>query len=165
MTDSDAVGSLSPAEAAMLEYLVQREEPGALDFDAFCSARPHLEARLRELYAGVERLDRAIPRPRGPADELLERLGARERRDTRYEIHGEIARGGMGVVLDVWDVDLRRKLAMKVVRYRKRSAPERLIARFLEEAQITGQLQHPSRSSSWLAQVAKAGAWRARWAC
>jgi serine/threonine-protein kinase len=60
----------------------------------------------------------------------------------RYEIEGEIGRGGMGVVLRARDPDLNRALAVKVLRadYRGRPALER---RFREEAQITGQLQHP----------------------
>ncbi|MEM7202652.1 MAG: serine/threonine-protein kinase [Planctomycetota bacterium] len=76
------------------------------------------------------------------AASLLSRLGT-TRRD-RYSTKREIARGGMGVVYKVWDVDLRRNLAMKVL---ARGAPERIepraLSRFLEEAQITGQLEHP----------------------
>ncbi|MCB9872313.1 MAG: protein kinase [Planctomycetes bacterium] len=56
---------------------------------------------------------------------------------------GEIARGGMGIVLRVRDGDLRRKLAMKVVRDEGAAADARTIGRFLEEAQITSQLDHP----------------------
>ena len=66
---------------------------------------------------------------------------------SRYENRGEIAHGGMGAILEVWDADLRRTLAMKVIR---QSAPRTaseidggLLARFLDEAQVTGQLEHP----------------------
>jgi serine/threonine-protein kinase len=60
----------------------------------------------------------------------------------RYEIEGEIARGGMGAVLRARDPELRRSLAVKVLLERHRGKAE-LERRFLEEAQITGQLQHP----------------------
>ncbi len=60
----------------------------------------------------------------------------------RYQIEGEIARGGMGVVWRAHDPELNRTLAVKVLRADYRGHPE-LRRRFLEEAQITGQLQHP----------------------
>jgi WD40 repeat protein/serine/threonine protein kinase len=73
---------------------------------------------------------------------------------SRYDIKQEVASGGMGTILRVWDEDLRRNLAMKVMHGRGSGSsvgsdsgsgevdPERL-GRFLEEAQITGQLDHP----------------------
>lgn len=60
----------------------------------------------------------------------------------RYQLHGEIARGGMGVVLKGRDVDLGRDVAVKVLLERHLDRPE-LVRRFVEEAQIGGQLQHP----------------------
>ena len=60
----------------------------------------------------------------------------------RYHLHGEIARGGMGIVLKGRDVDLGRDVAVKVLLEKHRDNPE-MIRRFVEEAQIAGQLQHP----------------------
>ncbi len=60
----------------------------------------------------------------------------------RYHLLGEIARGGMGVVLKGRDADLGRDLAVKVLLEKHRDNPE-LVRRFVEEAQIGGQLQHP----------------------
>src|SRR5262249_53287728 len=60
----------------------------------------------------------------------------------RLQLHGEIARGGMGAVLKGRDADLGRELAVKVLLERHRDDPE-LVRRFVEEAQIAGQLQHP----------------------
>jgi eukaryotic-like serine/threonine-protein kinase len=60
----------------------------------------------------------------------------------RYHLLGEIARGGMGVVLKGRDEDLGRDLAVKVLLEKHRRNPE-LVRRFVEEAQIGGQLQHP----------------------
>lgn len=62
--------------------------------------------------------------------------------DSRYQIHGEIAQGGMGAVLKGRDVDLGRDLAIKVLLDRHKDNPDH-IERFVEEAQIGGQLQHP----------------------
>ena len=63
-------------------------------------------------------------------------------RPDRYQLFGEIARGGMGAVLKGRDPDLGRDLAVKVLLESHRDKPE-LIRRFIEEAQIGGQLQHP----------------------
>ncbi len=60
----------------------------------------------------------------------------------RYQLQGEIARGGMGAVLKGRDVDLGRDLAIKVLLEAHQDNPE-VIRRFVEEAQIGGQLQHP----------------------
>jgi eukaryotic-like serine/threonine-protein kinase len=63
-------------------------------------------------------------------------------RGDRYQLFGEIARGGMGAVLKGRDPDLGRDLAVKVLLESHEHKPE-LIRRFVEEAQIGGQLQHP----------------------
>jgi eukaryotic-like serine/threonine-protein kinase len=60
----------------------------------------------------------------------------------RYQLFGEIARGGMGAVLKGRDPDLGRELAVKVLLERHSDDPE-MVCRFVEEAQIAGQLQHP----------------------
>ncbi len=60
----------------------------------------------------------------------------------RYQLQGEIARGGMGAVIKGRDVDLGRDLAIKVLLESHRGDPE-VVRRFVEEAQIGGQLQHP----------------------
>jgi hypothetical protein len=63
-------------------------------------------------------------------------------RSGRLQFLGEIARGGMGAVLKGRDPDLGRDLAVKVLLEDHRNRPE-FIRRFIEEAQIAGQLQHP----------------------
>jgi tetratricopeptide (TPR) repeat protein/tRNA A-37 threonylcarbamoyl transferase component Bud32 len=76
------------------------------------------------------------PGPLAPAEGFI--LG----RAGRYEVQTEIARGGMGAVWLARDPELKRPLAIKVLRPEYRGRPE-LERRFREEAQITGQLQHP----------------------
>jgi serine/threonine-protein kinase len=60
----------------------------------------------------------------------------------RYQVLGEIARGGMGVVLKGRDPDLGRDVAIKVL-HPGHAGDQTLVRRFVEEAQIGGQLQHP----------------------
>jgi eukaryotic-like serine/threonine-protein kinase len=74
--------------------------------------------------------------PKSDAMPSAERVGG------RYQLSGEIARGGMGAVLRGRDVDLGRDLAVKVLLEKYANRPE-VARRFIEEAQIGGQLQHP----------------------
>jgi serine/threonine-protein kinase len=94
----------------------------------------------------LDRTDHDRPRdPSQPKDEPPGRIG-------RYHLRGEVGHGGQGAILHVFDQDLRRHLAMKVVRgdgpAKGRAAPlssvaPKLLGRFLEEAQVTAQLDHP----------------------
>jgi len=72
---------------------------------------------------------------------VQELLSHRTKKEGRYIIEGEIARGGMGTVLRAVDCDIRREVAVKYLL--DQSDPKRK-ARFVEEAQITGQLEHPN---------------------
>jgi serine/threonine protein kinase len=61
----------------------------------------------------------------------------------RYELRfPEIGGGGMGILYAARDVVLNRDVAVKVLREDHQERPE-LKRRFIEEAQITAQLQHP----------------------
>ena len=59
-----------------------------------------------------------------------------------YELLDEVGRGGMGVVYRARDVALDRDVAVKLLAERY-SADSPAAQRFLIEARITGQLQHP----------------------
>jgi len=61
----------------------------------------------------------------------------------RYADLGPIGMGGVGAVRRVRDVQLNRTLAMKTLHASLLDRPSAL-ARFLEEAQATAQLQHPN---------------------
>ncbi len=59
----------------------------------------------------------------------------------RYAIGRQIARGGMGAILDAQQAAMKRQVAMKVM---LEASEEADVLRFIDEAQITGQLEHPS---------------------
>ncbi len=59
-----------------------------------------------------------------------------------YQVLGKIAEGGMGAVFKSHDSDLGREVAMKVLLEKHADKPA-VLQRFIEEAQIGGQLQHP----------------------
>ena len=87
------------------------------------------------LREAVEEGRDPVVRPKSP--EMPDRNA-----DSRYQVQGEIARGGMGAILKGRDTDLGRDLAIKVLLDEHKDKPE-VIQRFVEEAQIGGQLQHP----------------------
>src|SRR5262249_11016074 len=60
----------------------------------------------------------------------------------RYQLGEEIGRGGIGHVFEGYDPVLRCEVAVKVLREEYQGKPE-LVQRFIEEAQIGSQLQHP----------------------
>ena len=65
----------------------------------------------------------------------------------RYRQFGEIARGGIGAIIEARDTDLGRDLAIKVLLDSHNDSPE-VVQRFVEEAQIGGKSSihglHPS---------------------
>jgi eukaryotic-like serine/threonine-protein kinase len=67
----------------------------------------------------------------------------RDRSTARLVDRGEIARGGQGVIRKVFDRTLERHVALKVMHPELADHPD-LRDRFLDEARITGQLDHPN---------------------
>lgn len=99
---------------------------------------------LETLSVGLKAIPQILLRDAGVSEPPVHRprVGDDPNSGTRYRIDGEIARGGMGAVLKGRDPDLGRDLALKVLREDFRDHPE-MVRRFIEEAQIAGQLQHP----------------------
>ena len=82
-------------------------------------------------------LDEPEPTDDPPTEERLP-LGSGD----RYEDLGLLGTGGMGEVRRVRDRDLGRTMAMKIIRADRMARPK-VLARFIEEAQCSAQLQHP----------------------
>jgi serine/threonine protein kinase len=61
----------------------------------------------------------------------------------KYKVLGTIGRGGMGVVHQARDLRIVRNVAMKVIKTSSQFSRENVL-RFVDEAQLTGQLQHPN---------------------
>ncbi len=79
----------------------------------------------------------AADAPDAPADAqgLPDQVG-------RYRVLREVARGGMGVILAAADPELMREVAVKVMLPQHLPKPG-YRERFVQEARITGRLQHP----------------------
>ena len=113
-----------------------RELVSRIQSSAAGEADPHEEERISRV----------------PYEELADHLTTpSEGFGSRYRLRGEVDHGGMGVVLRVWDENLHRPLAMKVIlgegkgRKTGETPPidSRVRRRFLEEAHVTGRLDHP----------------------
>ncbi len=140
------------------------------NFEEFCREHPQHERELRRLRENLAKLDdflepgdeassgRAGSERTGTSGQsssmkdapfLLQYLTEAAARTNRYTTEDEVGRGGMGVVMRSWDSHLRRQIAMKVLLKSEGtdSAASKLdprrVRRFLEEVQITGQLDHP----------------------
>ena len=64
-------------------------------------------------------------------------------KEDKYSINKLLAKGGMAVVFEAKDKNCRRKVALKVIHDSHSKNPE-VIHRFIEEAQIAAQLDHPN---------------------
>lgn len=62
----------------------------------------------------------------------------------RIQVRGEVGRGAMGQVLLGFDTKLRREMALKVTHLPRGEIARQLLARFVEEAQVNAQLEHPN---------------------
>ncbi len=156
----DSLAALPTSVLAARE--LARLEDG--DLDKSLAGLPTLGARVD---SGSDRtLDLDVPPPEEDGSIVLAGIGAGMRtiisrvvlhdtdqdrgdgprrphaRAGRYQLLGEIARGGMGLVLRGRDPDLGRDLALKILLDQHRDRSD-LVDRFVEEAQICGQLQHP----------------------
>src|SRR4051794_7898162 len=89
-----------------------------------------------------------LPQAEGESDPILrprsDAMPAGNRAGSRYQLHGEIARGGMGAVLRGRDVDLGRDLAVKVLLDRYVGRPE-MERRVLAGGRRRGRAPTPRR--------------------
>lgn len=104
-----------------------------------------IAATLEQVFGDVadfrETLRRTRP-PRSAPSPLATTMeaGASVSSASRVEIHGLIAEGGMSRVWDGTQVALGRQVAVKVTR----GADSEAIAALVDEARLTGQLEHPN---------------------
>lgn len=143
----------SPAEEIFADFLERIEAGESVDFDQLCSRHEVLQAELRRIHRRWQAMSHAfmVLSRTGDASTatesssaaisaLIKRLRADVARRQRYAIGTDIATGAMGKVVRGWDEDLRRDVALKVHRH---LGDDRSQRRFVEEAQIAGQLDHP----------------------
>jgi serine/threonine protein kinase len=101
----------------------------------------HIGSARMRFHFGQASLDRIIS---DLADPVLGLQVVREELTQEiYQVTGKLAEGGMGVVLKARDQRVHRSVAMKVLHSGHEFSSEKLM-RFVGEAQLTGQLEHPN---------------------
>src|SRR5262249_34872262 len=135
-------------------YLKLREQGKHPDRQKVLERYPHLAGQLREFFAGEDDLERRTAALRqlqaSPTEETVGLRSADDRtqvvgawpRIEDYEIEGEIARGGMGVVYRARQISLNRRVALKMVLAGELAGAQEK-QRFHAEAEAAAALDHP----------------------
>jgi PAS domain S-box-containing protein len=136
-------GWILPADKPHLEYLVQRtlqqhhDDPRA--------TRIALHSEVRRSLAALEQIDSECTVAVSPPvlDASPSSLPTSQPSpDTRYAFLSLHGTGGIGRVWRAWDRHLEREVAIKELLPDK-AGLAKVAARFMREAQLTGQLEHP----------------------
>jgi serine/threonine protein kinase/Flp pilus assembly protein TadD len=125
-SDATLIRTDARAAASDTENTLVSDVPGDVPTDAvgnFTSAETVPGDKNRAVK-------KAAPREKGPADH------------TRYKLVESVAQGGLGKIWKAQDDRIRREVAFKELLPNALKS-KGLMERFLEEAQITGQLEHP----------------------
>jgi tRNA A-37 threonylcarbamoyl transferase component Bud32/outer membrane protein assembly factor BamB len=112
------------------QYLADLEAGRAPSREKLLADYPALASQLDPCLSGIEFIHRAAR----PAGDAPSRLGD-------FEIVGEVGRGGMGVVYEARQLSLKRKVALKVLRFAG-VADKDAMERFQREAETVAQLHH-----------------------
>ncbi|MCA8959213.1 MAG: tetratricopeptide repeat protein [Planctomycetes bacterium] len=128
---------LSLVESLIAEFLELRHSEGSRgpDLDVFCRRHPEHADAIREGVADLEAL--------GFLAGSDESTRGHPATIGRYPVHGELGRGGMGVVYLARDSRLGRWLAIKRLPAAWQDLPEAR-ARFEREARLLAALDHPN---------------------
>jgi len=130
-----------------LDFLGRATSSDDTAFEELCNQRPELAEDLRRLRSyelGAARVPALeSPRPEQHLEERMQALAAPLARGARFQREELIAQGGMGAIHRVRDLELDRTLALKEMILGRASNRALASARFLEEAQVTAQLDHP----------------------
>jgi serine/threonine-protein kinase len=137
-------GWLTAEDKAHIEYLLERAvgKCGGSPQSALATLAddPIRESLTRLPDPVVQRTVTMLPEPSGHV--LLSTVSYQPELRERYTLTHLHATGGIGQVWLARDLDLGREVALKELKPERATNPG-IWARFLQEAQITGQLEHP----------------------
>jgi serine/threonine-protein kinase len=137
-------GLLTAEQRALVDLLLRQKlhkHGGDARAGLAAVATPEVRSLLESVAdADVRQSLADLPAPAGPA--LPSTVAYEPDARQRYTLTRLHARGGIGQVWLAHDEDLGRDVALKELRPDRRDNPA-ATARFLGEAQITGQLEHP----------------------
>ena len=170
MNSSEPEESFESQAVHLFAGFLEQDNGKDAKFEELCREHPQHDRELRRLRENLAKLDNLLEPPdeassgtagtkqsgisgqvssMKDAPFLLQNLTDAAAKTHRYSTEDEVGRGGMGVVMRSWDSHLRRQIATKVLINSEGAdsgaskLDPRRIRRFLEEVQITGQLDHP----------------------
>jgi serine/threonine-protein kinase len=144
-------GALSRSDFDALETLVQRhlrrhgDDPkqSLAAVNDFGAVRDRLEQIAdAELHASLAHVSRTSREDQDACATVDRAVRGPTSAEDRFRVLRPHARGGLGEVSVALDVDLRRQVALKEIRAEHADEPDSR-SRFLREAEITGNLEHP----------------------
>jgi WD40 repeat protein/serine/threonine protein kinase len=124
-------------QEVLAAYLEAREKGQSVDPQALLRAHPELAKDLQEFFANERRFASAAAGLAATGPQLTRAVIG------DYEILGEIARGGMGVVYRARHTQLQRLVALKMLLGGAFAGREGL-RRFRTEAEVVAALDHPN---------------------
>jgi eukaryotic-like serine/threonine-protein kinase len=146
MTSSRWQATVKIFEAALD---VAPSERGTFIHDA-CDGDPELESEIVRLLEADDGAGSFLERPllstlapRTTAAHECSRISAGSIVSDRFKILRFIGQGGMGQVYEAFDLELRGRVALKVIRPDIASDP-RMLSRFRREVQLTRLITHPN---------------------
>ncbi len=134
--DDLPTGAYQPEESAselvrvLDQYLADLQAGRATDREQLLAAHPDLASQLEQCLAGIAFIHQAAQ----PATTTPAQLGD-------FRIVREVGRGGMGVVYEAEQLSLKRKVALKVLRFGAVADAE-VMQRFQREAETVARLHH-----------------------
>ncbi len=134
------MGQESEAEALFERIFEAASGERELELERVCAARPELAGRLRQMYARLASY--GLIEPDDAAELRSAGLGPGSRVGG-YEIESALGHGGMGMVFSARQVELGRRVALKLVRTDRMAEP-RARLRFIREARLASALDHPN---------------------
>jgi outer membrane protein assembly factor BamB/tRNA A-37 threonylcarbamoyl transferase component Bud32 len=131
-----ATGAFQPQQSGselvqvLDRYLADLQTGQVPDRAQLLAAHPEIAAQLEQCLAGIEFIHHAARSPAGTTAQLGD-----------FRIVREVGRGGMGVVYEAEQLSLKRKVALKVLRFGAVADAE-VMKRFQREAETVARLHH-----------------------
>lgn len=144
MPDSDNIDEL------MLRWESARRQGRAQTPDELCAACPGLAAELSRRIRAVREMEQVLGVGEHHPDQATQPPSPEPTAEPigplpvvpGYEFIRVIGHGGMGVVYEARQIELRRTVAVKMIS--GRHLPAKVVARFRIEAEAAARLQHPN---------------------
>jgi serine/threonine protein kinase/Tfp pilus assembly protein PilF len=127
------VGESEQLEKILQDWHERHARGEEVDIEGIAAAHPRIAADFRRRVAAIRIMEEALPAPSVPQG-LPSQIGD-------FRIVREIGRGGMGVVYEVEQVSMERRVALKVLSPAITGTPQ-AVKRFQREAKAAGKLHH-----------------------